>query len=167
MSPLDSQKPFHVRAGTLEDLASVHALIVELAVYEKAPNEVSLSLDQLVRDAAEGCFFWTVAALEDSTIIGVALHHAKYSTWKGKTWHLEDLVVTEKWRGFGVGKALFSAVVETANGQGAQRLEWQVLDWNEPAIGFYKKLEAALSSEWLNGRLTKAQLESYPTQSTF
>ena len=91
----------------------------------------------------------------------MALHHPRYSTWKGVTWYLEDLVVTESWRGKGVGKALFNEVVSVAQRRDAHRLEWQVLDWNAPAIGFYERLGATVSSDWLNGRLTRTQLDSW------
>ena len=127
---------------------------------------VELTLEQLERDAAEGLFDVTVAESREGGIVGMALHHPRYSTWKGKTWYLEDLVVTESWRGKGVGKALFRAVVEHALRADAQRLEWQVLDWNEPAIGFYKRLDASIEHSWLNGRLTRKQLESWPMEQT-
>lgn len=142
-------------------MKAVRALIVELAEYEKAPDEVTLTLDQLERDLAAGCFEVTVAEAQDGTVVGMALHHARYSTWKGKTWYLEDLVVTESWRGRGVGRALFFEVAATAQSRESQRLEWQVLDWNEPAIGFYKALNASLDDSWLNGRLTSEQLNSW------
>lgn len=142
-------------------MKAVRALIVELAEYEKAPDEVTLTLAQLERDLVEGCFEVTVAEAQNGEVVGMALHHARYSTWKGKTWYLEDLVVTESWRGRGVGKALFSEVVATAQSRESQRLEWQVLDWNEPAIGFYEALNASLDGSWLNGRLTSEQLNAW------
>ena len=151
---------FEVRAATLADLEEVHALIVELAEYEKAPQEVTLSLPQFRKDAEEGCFEVTVAVAE-GCLVGMALHHPRYSTWKGRTWYLEDLVVTQSWRGRGVGKALFGAVVQRARETQSQRLEWQVLDWNEPAIGFYKALDASVDGSWMNGRLTRQQLEHW------
>ena len=164
MSPTDASQPHGcaIRPAKPEDLHAVRDLIVELAVYENAPEEVTLTLEQLKRDGEEGCFEVTVAESEDEGIVGMALHHPRYSTWKGRTWYLEDLVVTQTWRGCGVGKALFHAVACRAIEVGAQRLEWQVLDWNETAIGFYKHLQASVESTWLNGRLTKAQLDSMP-----
>ena len=161
MSVTDSHASFSVRPGAELDLPAVRDLIVELAVYEKEPNEVTLTLDQLREDFAAGCFQVTVAEEGSGRIVGMALHHARYSTWKGKTWYLEDLVVTSTWRGRGVGKALFSAVASAACAHDAQRLEWQVLDWNEPALGFYRALNASLDGSWLNGRWTRNQLESW------
>jgi GNAT superfamily N-acetyltransferase len=161
MAALDTPAAFAVRPGRAADLKAVRALIVELAEYEEAPDEVTLTLAQLERDLAAGCFEVTVAEALDGSVVGMALHHARYSTWKGKTWYLEDLVVTESWRGRGVGKALFSEVAATAHSRDSQRLEWQVLDWNEPAIGFYKALNASLDGSWLNGRWTREQLNAW------
>ena len=160
MAVLETPAAFAVRPGRAADLKAVRALIVELAEYEKAPDEVTLTLDQLERDLAAGCFEVTVAEAQNGEVVGMALHHARYSTWKGKTWYLEDLVVTESWRGRGVGKALFYEVVATAQSRESKRLEWQVLDWNEPAIGFYEALNASFDGSWLNGRLTSEQLNS-------
>lgn len=158
---MESTYPFVVRRGLSKDLAAVLGLIVELAEYEKAPQEVTLSLDQLAADHEAGCFEVTVAEDESGAVVGMALHHARYSTWKGQTWYLEDLVVTESWRGRGVGRALFLAVANEARDRNAQRLEWQVLDWNEPAIRFYRALDASLDGTWLNGRWTRDQVNAW------
>jgi GNAT superfamily N-acetyltransferase len=101
--------------------------------------------------------------LENSAqvIIGIAIFYTAYSTWKGRMLYLEDLVVTESARRAGLGRLLFDAVVGEARATGANRMKWQVLDWNEPAIGFYKKLGANIESEWLNGNLDAAQLAAY------
>ena len=154
----------YVRPALAADLAHVHRLIVELAAYERAGNEVTLSLDTFTQDFMAARFEVTVAVNHDE-VIGMALHHPRYSTWKGVTWYLEDLVVTESWRGKGVGKALFNEVVAVAQRRNAHRLEWQVLDWNAPAIGFYERLGASVSSDWLNGRLTRTQLDSWTATS--
>ncbi|MDA0728308.1 MAG: GNAT family N-acetyltransferase [Bacteroidetes bacterium] len=163
LSGPEGDSKWYVREGRRKDLKAVLALVRELAAYERAAHEVSLTLSQLEKDAEAGCFAWTVAE-ERATgqIIGMVLHHGRYSTWKGKTWYVEDLVVTEAWRGQGVGKALFAAVAQRAWAEEAQRLEWQVLDWNEPAIGFYRHLEASLDGSWLNGRLTREALKNHP-----
>ena len=126
-----------VRSCAPSEVTAVHALIVELARYERAENEVALTAEALQTDMAEGRFVCFVAEASGH-IVGMALHHARYSTWKGLTWYLEDLVVTEAWRGQGVGRALFLAVAAHARSVNAKRLEWQVLDWNEPAIGSTK-----------------------------
>ncbi|MEC7694383.1 MAG: GNAT family N-acetyltransferase [Bacteroidota bacterium] len=163
----DTNMPLAIRRAENHELEAVHGLIVELAAYERAEDQVFLTLAQFAKDAAEGHFEVTVAATHGGDIVGMALHHPRYSTWEGRTWYLEDLVVTESWRGRGVGKALFDAVVACANEQQAKRLEWQVLEWNAPAIGFYEKLGARVSADWLNGRLTREQLTSWtqiPTQ---
>lgn len=145
-------------------MPAVHALIVELATYEKAPAEVTLTAAELEADLREGCFEVTVAEGPQGQIVGMALHHLRYSTWKGRTWYLEDLVVTEPWRGKGVGRALFEAVAQRALERDAQRLEWQVLDWNAPAIEFYQRLGASLDGSWLNGRWTRQDLETWESQ---
>lgn len=152
---VDPSALWHVRPGAAGDAAQALALIRELATYERASSEVTLTLERFARDAEAGRFAWTVAVLEGSNrVIGLALHYPRYSTWKGGTWYLEDLVVTEEWRGRGVGRALFEAVVWTAQTRDAARLEWQVLDWNAPALAFYDRFGAAMDGEWLNGRLT-------------
>ncbi len=161
MSRPDSSATFAVRQAQPSDLAEVRDLIVELAVYERAPDEVTLTLTQLERDFEAGCFEVTVAEDNRGKVVGMALHHARYSTWKGSTWYLEDLVVTEAWRGRGVGQALFAEVAKVAHNHHAQRLEWQVLNWNEPAIGFYKALNASLDDSWLNGRWTREQMNAW------
>lgn len=142
-----------IRLAGDSDWESVHALIVELADYERARSEVTLSLTELQRDAERGCFSCHVAESQGA-VVGMVLHHYRYSTWKGLTWYIEDLVVTKSLRGQGIGRMLFNAAVARAIHEKAGRLEWQVLDWNEPAIGFYQNIGASLSSEWLNGRLT-------------
>ena len=158
MSKFDDSSPCVIRRGTQHDLPWVRSLILELAEFEKAGDEVTISLDTLVRDAQAGCFDVEVAELPDGTIIGMALHHARYSTWKGRTWYLEDLVVTQSWRGRGVGEQLFRAVMTRAWDEGAMRLEWQVLDWNEPALRFYAKQGASMDDSWINGRLTRLEM---------
>ena len=98
-------------------------------------------------------------AEENNTIVGIALYYYKYSTWKGKCLFLEDIIVTESYRGKGLGKLLFNQVVEVSKAQNVRRMEWQVLNWNTPAIEFYKKYKAILDDEWINCKLTNHQLE--------
>ncbi len=150
-----------IRIGTIEDLPRLRELIVELAIYEKEPDAVEVTIQELEKDGFgnQSIFSFFVAEV-DGTIQGIALHYFKYSTWKGKCLFLEDIVVNDKFRGIGLGKLLFDEVVKVAAVHKCKRMEWQVLEWNEPAIGFYqKKYNADLESEWLNGRLDGTQIQ--------
>lgn len=154
--------PIEIRIGRKEDIPGTLALIKELAKYERAENEVEVTESELLNDGfgsspAYGLF---VASRNDE-IIGIALYYHKYSTWKGRCIFLEDLVVKEAERQHGIGKLLFDEVVRVAKESHARRLEWQVLDWNEPAIKFYQKLGATLDPEWLNGKLVYASIQNY------
>ncbi|HBL38469.1 MAG TPA: GNAT family N-acetyltransferase [Flavobacteriales bacterium] len=153
---------FTVRKGTKNDVKAVHALIVELAIYERAEQEVSNTVDQLLRDGfGEDPVYELLVAETEEKVVGMALWYTKYSTWKGKCGYLEDLVVQADVRGRGIGKALFLEVAKACAHRGYGRMEWQVLDWNEPAIGFYRSLGAGLDPEWLNGKLTKDELQTF------
>jgi GNAT superfamily N-acetyltransferase len=145
----------NIRLGGESDLPGVLKLIKELAIYEKAPNEVVVSEDEMKTwgFGPEKVFDFFVAE-NDGEIIGIALYYYKYSTWKGKCIFLEDIIVTEKERGKGIGKLLFDKVVRVAKEKKVRRLEWQVLEWNEPAINFYKKYGSNLDPEWINCKLT-------------
>lgn len=155
-----------IRRGREADLPQVLALIQELAEYERAPHEVTNTLQDMQRDGfgSDAIFRFFVAEQPDGRIIGLALYYTAYSTWKGRMLYLEDLVVTEAARGTGLGKQLFDAVVAEARHTGAHRMRWQVLDWNEPAIGFYQKIGAQLDPEWLNGNLSAEQLQAYAAE---
>lgn len=155
--------PAVVRRGLEADLPQVLALIQELAEYERAPQEVTVTLADMQRDGfgPAPIFRFFVAENAVREIIGIALYYTAYSTWKGRMLFLEDLVVTEAARGAGLGRVLFEAVVAEARATGAQRMKWQVLNWNEPAIGFYQKLGANLDPELLNGNLSAEQLQVY------
>ncbi len=148
-----------IREGLRADLPAILNLIKELAEYEKAPAEVEVTLAEMEKwGFGAGKIFDFFVAEEKATIVGLALYYYKYSTWKGKCLFLEDIIVTEKMRGSGIGKLLFDKIIEVAKKEKVRRLEWQVLDWNEPAIKFYKKYKATLDPEWLNGKLTNHQL---------
>ena len=154
--------PPTLRRGREDDLPGVLALIRELAAYERAPEAVTNTLDMMRRDGFGPAPIFEFFVLEDGAeLVGLALYYTAYSTWKGRMLYLEDLVVTEAARQGGCGRLLFEAVVAEARRTGAQRLKWQVLDWNEPAIKFYQKLGAQLDGEWLNGNLTAEQLAAY------
>lgn len=150
-----------VRQGKKEDLPVVLALVKELADYEKAPDEVEVRLEQMEAwgFGSEKIFDFFVLE-KSSVIIGIALTYYKYSTWKGKCLFLEDIIVTEAERNNGYGRLLFDAVLKKAKHEKVKRLEWQVLDWNEPAIGFYKKFNSNFDDEWINCKLNYDQLQS-------
>ncbi len=149
-----------IREGKKSDCPEVLQLIHELAVYEKAADQVEVTLDELIEDGfGPNAIFRLLVAELDQKVIGIALYYTKYSTWKGKCIYLEDLIVTEKHRGVGAGKLLFEALIKIAAEQNAGRMEWQVLDWNEPAIGFYKKYNAELDGEWFNAKFRREQLQ--------
>jgi GNAT superfamily N-acetyltransferase len=152
-----------IREGKETDLPATFRLIQELAEYEKAPQEVTNTLDMMREDGfgKNPIFKFYVAETSEDGIIGIAIYFTAYSTWKGKTIYLEDLVVTEKYRRFGVGKKLFDAVAKRAEKMGAKRFAWQVLEWNEPAIQFYRKAQANLDPEWINCRMTDIELHEY------
>jgi N-acetylglutamate synthase-like GNAT family acetyltransferase len=151
-----------IRKGTIDDLPQVHALIRELAEYEKAPEEVTNTVEDMKWDGfGENPIFKFFVAETEKGIVGIALYYTAYSTWKGKMIFLEDLVVTESMRRSGIGKMLFNAVAREAKEVGAKRFKWQVLDWNEPAIAFYKKIGADLSGEWLNCNMNEEQINAY------
>lgn len=140
-----------IRPASSEDADAIFKLIHELAVYEKAPQEVINSADA-IRQHGFGnlpLFHCWVASIDDS-IVGMALCYIRYSTWKGPVLYLEDIVVNESYRGEGIGKDLFEACVQFGRENNYPRMTWQVLDWNEPAIRFYEKYGAKFDAEWLN-----------------
>lgn len=151
-----------VRKGEIVDLPQVLELIKELATYEKAPNEVTVTVQDMERDGfgKEKIFDFFIAE-DASGIKGMALFYTKYSTWKGKCLFLEDIIVKESQRGKGIGAMLFEEVIKVAKERKVQRMEWQVLEWNEPALNFYKKYKATLDPEWINGKLVYEQLQSF------
>lgn len=150
-----------IRKGQKDDLSSVLTLIRELAEYEKAPEEVVLTLADLERDGfGENPVFKFFVAEENGDIIGMALYYIKYSTWKGKCIFLEDIIVKSDHRGKGAGRMLFEEVVKVAKKMRARRVEWQVLDWNEPALKFYEKYNTHFMKEWMSCRLTEKEIEA-------
>lgn len=138
-----------IRPATPSDMPRVLELIQELATYEKEPDAVIITQEDLVRDGfGENPLFQVLVAQEQEQIIGMALFYNRYSTWKGKTIHLEDLIVTKQKRGTGAGMALYKEVIKIAQEQGVKRVEWVVLNWNEPAINFYKATGADVLQDW-------------------
>ena len=141
---------FQIRPGKASDARAILDLIIELAIFEKLPNEVELTEADLLRDgfSDQPKFKTFVAEEADGTIIGMTLFYERYSTWKGKIIHLEDLMVTQQKRGVGAGKALYTAVLKYAYEQGCKRVSWEVLDWNTSAINFYKSTGANVLDGW-------------------
>lgn len=138
-----------IRKGEKNDMKAVLELIRELAVFEKEPDAVVVTVEDLERDGfSENPLFHTFVAKINNEIVGVALYYYRYSTWKGKTIHLEDLIVKEKMRGSGIGFALYSKIIEQGKKDKVRRIEWAVLDWNTPAIDFYKKSGAKVLDDW-------------------
>lgn len=146
---------FQIRPALAQDMHAVHELVKELALYEKAPSAVLTTPEEFIKDGFghRPWFDCIVAELEDGNIIGFALFYTNYSTWKGKCLYLEDFIVSEQYCGIGAGRALFEAVVAEAKNRNVRRMDWQVLDWNETALEFYRKFGATLDAEWVNGRL--------------
>ncbi len=144
-----------IRKGVREDIPEALQLVKELAIYEKAPKEVTVTVEEMERDGFgnEAVFTFYVAETENG-IVGMALYYIKYSTWKGKCVFLEDIIVTEEYRKLGIGKKLFDEVLRDAKQLNVRRLEWQVLEWNEPAIKFYEKMNAHFDKEWINCKMT-------------
>jgi GNAT superfamily N-acetyltransferase len=145
---------FNIRKASKNDLPEVLNLVKELAIYENAPEEVTIKLKDLEKDGfGDNPLFWIILAENSKGIIGMSFYFIRYSTWKGKCLYLEDLVVKEEYRGKKIGEALFEATIKTAKQIKAKQMNWQVLDWNEPAINFYKKFDAELDEEWINGKI--------------
>ena len=138
-----------IRKATKNDMPSVLELIQELATFEKEPDAVVVTVDDLVRDGfSENPLFQCFVAEVDNEIIGMALYYYRFSTWKGKTIHLEDLVVRESKRGTVAGFALYKEIIKKGKAENVRRIEWNVLDWNTPAIDFYEKSGAKVLGDW-------------------
>jgi len=138
-----------IRKGTVQDMPAVLELIKELAAFENEPDAVAVTVEDLERDGfCPNPLFNTFVAEVDGSIIGMALFYYRYSTWKGRTIHLEDLIVTESHRGTGAGSLLYKEVFKFAKAEGVRRVEWAVLDWNTMAITFYEKTGAKVFSDW-------------------
>ncbi|MBA3682836.1 MAG: GNAT family N-acetyltransferase [Bacteroidetes bacterium] len=151
-----------IRLGTQNDIPRVLELVRELAVFEKAPDEVQVTVAEMTNWGFGKDKIFDFFVLEkENVIVGIAVYYYKYSTWKGKCLFLEDIIVTENERKNGYGKLLFNEVVKVAKAQQVRRMEWQVLDWNTPAIEFYKKYQSHLDGEWINCKLTYDQLQSF------
>lgn len=152
-----------VRKAVKEDIPHIFKLIQELALFEKAPEEVSNTEARMLEDGFGENPIYTAAVAElDGKIVGMYVWYVRYSTWKGKGLYLEDIIVTEAARGKGVGKLLFEACMADAKAINAHFMKWQVLDWNTPAIEFYKKYNAQIDAGWYNASLSREQIHGNP-----
>ncbi len=142
-----------IREAKPGDETEIFNLIYALAVYEKAPEQVTNTPQQLAIDLFEDKICSAIVAEENKQIVGFSLYYISYSTWKGKCLYLEDFFVIPEKRKLGIGEELFKKTVEVAKEIGVKRMDWQVLEWNTPALNFYRKHEAILDPEWINGRL--------------
>ncbi|QQS29206.1 MAG: GNAT family N-acetyltransferase [Sphingobacteriales bacterium] len=156
-----------IRKAVKSDLAQAYRLICELALFEKAPDEVTLTLEQFEKDGfgENPLYFLEVAELVvpngEKEIAGMALFFYSYSTWKGKILYLDDVIVTEKHRGKGIGKLLIDKVFKFAKEHEVKQVRWHVLDWNTPAINFYRQLGMSLEPEWITCKYSQSQIEQY------
>ena len=144
-----------IRKGTKSDMPRVLELIKDLALYEKAPDEVLISEETLLTEGfGPNKLFDTLVAEMDNEIVGMLLYYPVFSTWKGRSIYLEDFVVADSHRRKGIGQLLIDALVQEARSAKAKKIRWQVLDWNSPAIEFYKKISATLENSWIDCTLT-------------
>ncbi|MBE38123.1 MAG: GNAT family N-acetyltransferase [Flavobacteriales bacterium] len=150
-----------IRKGEKKDLPTILELIKELAEYENSLHEVSINLKDLENDGFnEAPSYYFLVAEKNDKIVGMSFYWIRYSTWKGKFLFLEDFIVKTKYRRQGVGKKLFNATIKICQKLKLNGMCWQVLDWNKPAIEFYKQYNAEISGDWLNGKLTKSQINN-------
>lgn len=155
---------FIIREGEKRDMSGVLELIKELAHFEKEPNAVIVTVADLTRDGfGKTPLFKTYVAEINGKIVGMALFYPRYSTWKGPTIHLEDLIVTQKMRKLKIGTALYKKVIEYGYNLGVKRMEWAVLNWNTPAVEFYKKTGASILTDWNMVQMDEKTIENYIT----
>ena len=146
-----------IRRAVREDCSRILELVKELALYEKAPQEVTVTLEHFEESGfGQQPVWWAFVAELDGQVEGFALYYIRFSTWKGQRMYLEDFLVTEKLRGQGIGKLLFDQLIIEAKEKAFNGIVWQVLEWNEPAINFYKKYNAAFDAEWVNCAISVA-----------
>ncbi len=147
------QQNNYIRKAVRGDETAILGLIKELAEYEREPEAVINTTEQLAIDLFVDNICDCFVYIHNDKIIGIALYYISYSTWKGRCLYLEDLYVQPQFRRLSAGKLLFDELLKEAERLGVKRMDWQVLEWNEPAINFYKKIGATLDPEWLNGRI--------------
>jgi GNAT superfamily N-acetyltransferase len=149
----------NIRVAVKEDCVRLMELVNELAIYERAPEEVTVTLEEFIDAGFGQNKVWdAIVAEENGFIAGFAIYYTRYSTWKGRRLYLEDFIVTASHRGRGIGKLLFEAIMKDAKDKNFNGMNWQVLDWNEPALNFYKKYDAQLDAGWLNASFSTEQI---------
>ncbi len=141
-----------IKPAELDDLEAIYELVVELAVYEKEPDAVKASISDYVSAFQEN-LIKPLVAVHDNNILGMTISYLTFSTWRGRMLYLEDFVISEKHRRMGIGDLLFDAVIQQAHDLDCRMVKWQVLDWNTPAVNFYKKKKATIEKEWWNGKI--------------
>lgn len=150
-----------IRVAEKADCPRLLELVHELALYERAPEEVTVSLEEFEEAGFGQQPVWKAfVAEENGFIAGFAIYYIRFSTWKGCRLYLEDFIVTEAYRGKGIGKLLFETIIQEAKDKGFNGMNWQVLDWNEPALNFYNKYAAQIEAGWLNGSFSKEQIQN-------
>ncbi|SVA00102.1 uncharacterized protein METZ01_LOCUS52956 [marine metagenome] len=151
-----------IRPAKETDMEDVLSLIKELAIFEKNPNAVTLTTKDLITHAfSNSPLFVCFVAIFQTEIVGMSLGYPRYSTWKGPTMHLEDLIVTKKMRNYGIGKALFSSFIKYSHSQGVKRVEWAVLNWNTDAIKFYESNGAIIYNDWQIAQMNEKAMNNF------
>lgn len=151
-----------IRKAEKKDSLAILNLIKELALFEKEPESVKLKLSDIENDGfGTKPLFECIVAEINERIIGMAIYYPRYSTWNGPTIHLEDLIVSEQYKGKGIGTQLYSNFIKMALNSGVKRVEWNVLDWNSPAINFYKKSGAKVLDEWRTVQMHQSEMKKY------
>lgn len=159
---IKSTTTMNIRPAKTGDMYNVLQLIKELAAFEREPEAVEITVDDLIKNGfSENPLFNVIVAEQDQEIIGMALYYNRFSTWKGKTIHLEDLIVTESMRGTGAGYALYAEILNIAKRENVRRVEWVVLNWNEAAINFYKKSGATVLQDWYTVQMDYNGIEKF------
>ena len=151
-----------IRKAEKKDSLAILNLIKELALFEKEPESVKLKLSDIENDGfGTKPLFECIVAEINERIIGMAIYYPRYSTWNGPTIHLEDLIVSEQYKGKGIGTQLYSNFIKMAFNSGVKRVEWNVLDWNSPAINFYKKSGAKVLDDWRSVQMHRSEMKKY------